>query len=102
MVFNGTELVDNPWNTTFSPFTDLFSRIAGAGFLFWLIPISFIGVALWVKTRELGMVSMYLIGTGAFFTSAGIFIGAMDMAMVFTVVAAIGIGGLFISIFYKR
>jgi len=42
---NGTELLDDPFNTVFSPFTDLL------GSAFWLVPISIIAAALFMKTK---------------------------------------------------
>jgi hypothetical protein len=103
MAINGSELIDQPWNTTFSPFTNLFdSFLDGAGVLFFLVPITIIAVALYVKTREPVMVSMYLIASGALFAGSGLFIGSVSMQLVYVVVAAIGFVSLFISLFFKR
>lgn len=103
MPINGSEFTENPWNTTFSPFTDLFnSFLEGAGVLFFLFPITVIAIALFVKTREPVMVSMYLIVAGALFSAGGLFTGSTEMQLVYVVVSAIGIVSLFISLFFKR
>lgn len=106
MPFNGSELINNPWNITFSPFTDLFGQllpgVPGAAAVFWLVPLSIIGVALYTKTREPSIVSMYLITSGLLLASGSIFVGAIDMALVFAAFATLGIVSLFVSLFYKR
>jgi len=102
MPINGSDLINHPWNTTFSPFTDLFEQVAGYGAIFWLIPISIIGVALYTKTREPVMISMYMIVSGALLATGNIFIGAIEMSLVFVIFAAIGFVSLFISLFFRR
>jgi len=69
MPFNGTDWINQPWNTTFKPFTDLFEPFGEA---FYLIPITFIGVALYMKTRNPTVVSAYLIAVGVLMTGGGI------------------------------
>lgn len=105
MPFNGSELIEHPWNTTFKPFTDLFTQllpdVPGISAVFYLIPLSIIGVALYTKTREPSIVSMYLITTGLLAATGSIFVGAGDMALVFAAFATLGIVSLFVSVFYK-
>ena len=101
MAINGSELVNHPWNTTFSPYTDLFQNLAGEGTFFYLIPFTFVTIALFVKTRDPALTSAWMLGSGTLLAGGSIFTGAINMGMAFTVFAAIGIAGLFISIFYK-
>lgn len=102
MPINGSDLINEPWNTTFSPFTDLFESMAGNGQLFFLVPLSFVIIALYVKTRDPVMVSMFMLVSGSLLATGNIFFGAINMATVFTIFAAIGLVGLFLSIFFRR
>jgi len=101
MALNGSELVNHPWNTTFSPFTDFFTNVAGSGEMFYLVPYVFITIALFVKTRDPALSSAWMLGSGALLAGGSIFTGAIEMGTAFTIFAAIGIAGLFISIFWK-
>lgn len=102
MPLNGTELVENPWNVTWSPFTDLFAEFTGNGSVFFLFPISVIATALYIKTQSGVNVSLFLIVSGVLLSSGGIFLGAYDMALLYMVVAALGFVGLFIGLFWGR
>jgi len=101
---NGTELVDKPWETVFSPYTDLFASILGVGLGngAFLIPISFIGAALFWKSKSPVTVGMYLITTGALLSGGGLFTGMTQMILVYIIVVAMGIGSLFVGIFLRR
>jgi len=101
MAINGSELIDHPWNTTFHPYLDLFQNWVGEGTIFYLVPFVFITIALFVKTRDPALTSAWMLGSGTLLAGGGIFTGAIEMSMAFTIFAAIGIAGLFISIFYK-
>lgn len=92
---NATTYVNNLWNNTFRPYINRF------GGMVFLIPVTFIGLALFVKTRDPMIVSMYLIVSGVLLSGGGIFVGAVGMIPIFIVITAIGIAGLFISIFFK-
>ena len=96
MPLNGSELIDQPWDTIFSPFTDLL----GSGF--YLIPIAIIGAALYVKTREPIVISSYMLGVGSILTGVGLFAGFPDMVDVFGVMTVLGIVGLIASIFFMK
>jgi len=96
MPINGSELIDNPWETIFSPFTDLF----GAGF--YLIPLTFIAIALYVKTRDLVVVSAFMLASGTLFASASIFADYPEMAFVYLIFTAIGLIGMIVGIFFPR
>ena len=55
LVINGSQMVYQPWNTTFSPYIHLF----GQGWI--IIPVSFIAAALFMKTRDAVIVSVFMI-----------------------------------------
>jgi len=93
-MINGSDLVFQPWNTTWSPYTNLL------GFSFFIIPIAFIGAALFVKTRDPTLVSLYFIITGMFLTGGGVWFGAMGAAMLFLIVTILGVASLIYNVFY--
>lgn len=104
MPVNGSDFINEPWNTTWSPYTSLFERFlgAGTGMVFFLVPLIFITTALYVKTRDPVITSMFMIAGGALFSGSGMFIGAMDMLNVFTLFTAVGIASLVLSLFFRR
>lgn len=93
---NGSTLINQPFNTTFSPFTRLF----GEGF--FIIPISVIAVALYVKTRSPVVVSAWLIGSGLLMSGGGLFLNFSEMGIVYTIISGIGVIGLFASVYFQR
>lgn len=96
MAVNGSELIDDPFNTIFSPYTDLL----GPGF--FLIILIMICVALYVKTRELATVSMFMLGSGALLSAGSIFTGYGELAFVMTLFSLFGVVGLIASTFFTK
>ena len=94
MTFNASDLVNQPWNATFSPYVSLLTE----GWL--LIPICFIGAALFMKSRDPVLLSMYMITTGALFTAGGIFVNNVAMVPVFIIFAGIGFAVLLFNLFF--
>lgn len=94
MVFNGSELINQPWNTTFSPFFHLFSMV------FFIIPITFIGASLFVKTRDTPLTSLWFVIGGSFLMGASAFNNAPGAVIVYLVVTMLGIAVLLYSVFY--
>ena len=94
-IINGSDLITSPWNTTFSPYIHLF----GQGWL--LIPASFTAAALFMKTRDTALLSMFLIITGVFLTATGYyFTGWADAPFIYLIFTVIGIAVLFYNVFY--
>ena len=103
MAFNGSDLINQPFNTTFSPYTDLFDyMISGAGAMFFLVPLIFISIALFVKTKDITVVGMFMLASGGLASGTTLFVGAVDASLIFTIFAAIGITALFVSFLFKR
>jgi len=96
MVFNGSDLVNNPFNTTFKPFTDLL------GNAFWLFPVSFIAVALYVKTRNPTLVSAFMLASGVMLASGNIFMGTPEMVIVYIIFAGLGLVGILLNVFFLK
>ena len=102
MALNGSEWINDPWNTTFSSFTDLFKTIMGFGGVFWLVPISVLCLAIYVKTENPVMVSMFMMECGDVVSPGNLFTGNTSMSIIFTVFTALGITGLFGSLLYQK
>ena len=96
MPINGTDFIKSPWDTMLSPFTDLL----GTGF--YLIPVTFIAIALFMKTRDVMVASVWLLASGIMLSGGSIFTGYLEMSLVYTIVVAAGITGIVISIISMR
>jgi len=96
MAVNVTEFIDDPFGVTFSTFTDLL------GTPFYLILISVIGAALFVKTRDPMMLGMYLISSGALLSGGGIFVGAIHMIPFYVIIIALGLTSMFIGLILRK
>lgn len=93
---NGTDFVNSPISEIFEVFTDLFSNA------FFLIPLTFIAVALYYQTRNMVAVSSYMLGVGLLFGSSNIFTGYGEMAFIYYVFSGIGLVGLVLNFFFMR
>ena len=96
MAINGTDFINHPWNTTFGTYTDLL------GTPFWLIPVSFIAIALYIKTRNPVVATSFMVGSGLLLSSGNMFMGAPEMVFVYTVFTVISFVGLLSSIYFIR
>lgn len=94
MPFNGSDLINQPFNTTFSAYTHFF------GMAFFIIPIAFIGAALFLKTRDVTLVSIYFIMSSAFLLFGSAYVGAMGAATLFALIATLGVAALLYNVFY--
>jgi hypothetical protein len=94
LIINGSDLVTKPWNTTFSPYIALF----GQGWL--IIPVSFISAALFMKTRDPVVLSMFMILSGALLSISTLFAGFPEASLIYGLFAALGIGVMFYNVFY--
>ena len=93
-VINGSDLINAPYNTTFMPYI----RILGQGWI--IIPFAFIGAALFVKTRDTALVAVYLIMIGAFVGAGSAWYGYTGAALLFFLMASIGVAALMYNVFY--
>ena len=96
MALNGTELIEAPWDTILSPFINLL----GSGF--YLIPITFIALALYVKTHDTMLASSWLLASGVLLSSGAIFTGYLEMSQVYLLVTAMGVTGIIVNIFFMK
>lgn len=96
MPVNGSELIDAPFDTVFSPFTGLL------GSAFWLVPISIIAAALFVKTKNVTMVGAWLLGAGMLMGGADIFAGFPGMFTLYGAIIIVGILAIIAGIIMQR
>jgi hypothetical protein len=94
MAFNGSDLINEPFNTTFQAYTHFF------GMAFFIIPIAFIGAALFLKTRDTALLAAYFIISSAFLMVGSAFVGDEQASVIFALITAISIGTLMYSVFY--
>ena len=95
LTINGSDLINQPWNTTFSPYIALF----GQGWL--LIPVSFIAAALFMKTRDPVLLSMFMIVSGIMLNATGLLFSTFQQGtFAYTIFTVIGIAVLFYNVFY--
>lgn len=102
MVLNGSEFLNNTWNVTWSPWTDLFARFFGNGQVFWLFPLIVLTFGIYVKTESPVMVSMFMIGSGSLLGFGTLSAGIEGMPIIFGVFAALGFVPLFSHIIFGR
>jgi len=102
MVLNGSEWVDAPWNTTWSPYTDLFFDIFGNGQIFFIVPIIVLAFGVYYKTDSPLFATTFFMGISAIL-SIGTFMGGLsDLSMLFTIFAAISFSIVVISIIFQK
>ena len=92
---NGSEFIDNPFNTIFGTFTDI---MGGA---FWLIPIGVIAVALFIKTRSITVSSIWLMASTAI-VGTGVFVDYPEVGFIYYLFTVIGIVMTIVSIFFIK
>jgi len=102
MTFNGSDFINNPWNTTFSPYTDLFRDIVGNGQVFFLFPLIIVTIGIQIKTQNTMMTTMFMLTSGALLGAGSLFINATSLAVVFTIFAAMGFVGFFSDLLFQR
>ena len=61
MAINGTEFMNDPWGTAFSPFTDFFGSVIGNGQIFYLFPLVVLTMGIQIKTQNSVMTTMFMI-----------------------------------------
>jgi len=91
---NGSDLINQPYNTTFMPYI----RILGQGWI--ILPFAFIGGALFIKTRDTAIISIYLITVGAFIGAGSAWAGFTGAALLFFIMASLGVAVLMYNVFY--
>lgn len=91
---NGSDLITTPYNTTFHAYI----RVLGQGWI--ILPFAFIGAALFVKTRDTALIAIYMIMIGAFIGTGSAWYGFTGAALLFFIMAALGIATLMYNVFY--
>jgi hypothetical protein len=95
-VINGSDLISQPWNTVFEVFTDFL----GNGF--YIIPLSFIAMALYMKSRNLVTVSLFVMASGFMLSAGSIFADFPEMSLAYIIFAGVGLTGAVLGLFFMR
>lgn len=96
MPINGTELLNAPWETILSPFTDLL----GSGF--YIIPVSVMAAALFIKTRDIVSVGVLMILAGALLSGGGLWTGYYQMSILYVIFTLIGVVSVVMGLLFRR
>jgi len=96
LALNGSDFTNNPWDTVFDPFTDLF------GSAFYIIPIGFIAVALYIKTRSPLVSSVWILSSSLLMSAGNIFTDRPSVMVLYVIFTGIGIVGTIVSVFFMR
>jgi len=96
MGLNGSELTNQPLNTIFSIFTDIL------GSAFWLVPVGFIAIALYIKTKEFTASSVWLMASTAILGSSNLFTDHPEMSFLYYVLTIIGFVGTVVGIYFMK
>ena len=102
MALNGSLFINDPFNTSYQPWINLFESITGNGYLFFLFPVIVLTLALLYKTKKPEAASLFMIASGSLLSGGGIFVGSPDMVIAFTVFTAFGFVSLFASIIFMK
>ena len=99
---NGSQWINAPWNTTFSPYTGMFEQIFGNGNVFYLIPLIVLAFGVYLKTENPIMAAMFMIGAGGIFSMGTMLAGLPELAMMFTIFTAIGVTIIVAGIVFQK
>jgi hypothetical protein len=102
MALNGTEWRNAPWNTTFSPYTDMFAEIFGNGNVFYLIPLIVLAFGIYIKTENPVMAATFIMASGGIFAMGSFAAGLPELSMMFTIFVAMGITIIVASIIFQK
>lgn len=91
MPINGSDLINQPFNTLTGPYTD----ILGMGF--FLVVFVFIIAAVYIKTRNAVSALAVMLVVGMLFTGGGIFADFPQMSLVFLALSLIALVGLIVN-----
>jgi hypothetical protein len=97
-MINGSEFVNNPIGTAFKPFTDLFQQIFGNGDIFYMLPIIGLTLAIYFKSDDPTITSVFMIGTGGLLGISTLTVGYTSLGIMFGVFAGIGIAILIVDL----
>jgi len=90
------------WNYTTDPWTNLFKYLLGPeyGGFFYLVPLTVLTIGLYIKTNNVTVPSMFMIGSGAILGITTLTMGMPIMGFLFLIFATIGIATLFVNLIY--
>jgi len=104
--FNGTNIINNPFEAIWSTWTNLFDRILPGennGMVFFLVPIMVLAMGLWMKNPEKPMIAVvFVIGSCGLLSTGGIFVGAYGASLIFIIFSALGLTAMIMNIVWHK
>jgi hypothetical protein len=103
LTVNGSNLINDPWNTTLEPFLNMFDHVFGVPETLFLMIVTVLSFGVYQLSDHHALyTSMFMVTTGSIIAVAGAFNGLPVLASLFTVFTAIGLASGFISIYLQR
>ena len=103
MALNGSDLINEPWNTSLQPFHQLWEEVTGHPETLWVYIFVMLTFAVFMTTERNGMAtSIFMITAGSIMTTGNIFVGSGPMTIIFTIFTGIGFASMFISLYLQR
>lgn len=102
LTLNGTELINDPFQKIFEPWTDIFANVMGVGEIFWLFILAVLAFVVYQKTEKIEVASLFMIGSGAFFSTSSAFASGGQLSIAFLIFTAIGLTALFMKLVFFR
>jgi len=96
--FDPSNISNNLTNYTMLPYTEG----TGMGYTVLLIPISFVAIALYMKTQNFIVTAMFLFATCSLFAGVFIFVNAMAISVVYIMVSAGALTYLVLGFILRR
>lgn len=88
------------WNYTTGSWTDIFEKFLGNGYFFYIIPFIILTIGLYIKTDNIVIPCMFMIGSGSILGFGLLVMGLPEIGLIFLIFAAIGVASLFINLIY--
>lgn len=100
-VTNHSDFINNMWNHSLTPWTNLFDRFVGNGNVFYLFPLIVLTFGLYQHSdHNAPLTSVFMIGSGALLGFGTLAAGVPDLPIIFGIFCAMGFVPLFTSIFF--
>jgi hypothetical protein len=104
--FNGSNIINNPFETLWSTWTNFFDSILPGennGMVFFLVPIMVLAMGLWVKNPEKPMLpTVFIMGSCALLGSGGLFVGAYGASFIFLILTALCMTALVMNVVWNK
>ena len=106
MNFNGSNIINNPFDAMWHTWTSGFDAILPGennGMVFFLVPIMVLAMGLWVKNPDKPMIPIvFVMGSCGLLSSGGLFVGAYGASIIFVIFTGIGLTALIMNVVWHK